>query len=52
MLFDNILTTLEGIFLHHDEALRLRSLKHLFFVNRDLRGRIVMRGAITHQPAA
>ena len=42
MLFDNILTTLEGIFLHHDEALRLRSLKHLFFVNRDLRGRIAL----------
>ena len=42
MLFDNILNTLEGIFLHHDEALRLRSLRHLFFVNRDLRGRIAL----------
>lgn len=42
MLFDNILTTLEGVFLHHDEALRLQSLRHLFFVNRDLRGRIAL----------
>ena len=42
MLFDNILTTLEEIFLHHDKALRLQSLRHLFFVNRDLRGRIAL----------
>lgn len=42
MLFDNILEVLENIFLHSDEALHLQSCRQLFFVNRDLRGRIAL----------
>lgn len=42
MIFDNILSTLEDIFLHHNEALCLQSHRSLFFVNRDLRGRIAL----------
>lgn len=42
MIFDNILNKLEDIFLHHNEALCLQRRRSLFFVNRDLRGRIAL----------
>lgn len=42
MLFDNILTTLEEIFLRHDATLSLRAHRTSFYINRDLRGRIAL----------
>ena len=42
MLFDNILTSLEDIFLCHDRSLSLRERRNLFYINRDLRGRAAL----------
>ncbi|MBQ9407546.1 MAG: AAA family ATPase [Desulfovibrio sp.] len=39
MLFDNILTALEDIFLSYDSILSLRDHREFFYINRDMRGR-------------
>ena len=49
MLFDDILTVLEDIFLRHEEVLHLRNNRFFFFVNRDLRGRIALVWAVNSQ---
>lgn len=42
MLFDNMLEELERIMLRHEDALHLKERLDLFYVNRDLRGRVVL----------
>ena len=42
MIFDSILASLEDIFLHYDNDLSLREHSQLFFINRDLRGRVAL----------